>query len=169
MSRFPDGHRDAVHIRPATAADRDAVLAIRTAAIRTSTSLWIDTVPAPEEHAAWFDGRVASGALIVAAVTAPDRPAPSADGAGEDVLGFASFGPLRPYDGYRYTAEDTVHLRHDALGRGIGRALLEALIVRARDAGMHSMIGMIEASNAASIGLHERVGFQQVGRIPQAG
>jgi L-amino acid N-acyltransferase YncA len=139
----------------------DAVLAIRGDAIRSSAALWIDDQPAPAEADAWFDEHLQSGSLLVA-VDASD-PAPGT------VLGFAAFGPLRDYSGYRFTAEDSVYLLPQAQGRGVGGALLRALVERAGELGMHSMCAFIEAENAASIRLHARAGFTEVGRIPQAG
>lgn len=143
-------------VRAAEPRDRDAVIAIRDEAIRSSTALWIDEVPTREVARAWFDQQVRGGTVLVAVH----------DGA---VVGFAAFGPLRPYSGYRFTAEDSVYLVDAAQGQGLGRALLEALVVRAAENGEHSLIGMIEASNSASLALHARCGFTEVGRVPQAG
>lgn len=146
-------------IRPVVEADRDAVIAIRDEAIRTSWALWIEEVPTREAARAWFAGHLAGGTMLVAELAeAPGQP-----------VGFASFSPLREYDGYRLTAEDSVYLAPQAQGHGLGRALLEGLVVRAADDGMHSLIGMIEASNTPSVRLHGRCGFTQVGLIPQAG
>lgn len=146
-------------IRPARPADADAVIAIRADAIATSAALWIDDVPPHAEALTWFEDHLASGSMLVAA---------DDDGAGP-VIGFATHSPLRPHPGYRETAEDSIYLAEAARGRGLGRALLEALVTAAAGAGMHSLIGMIEGSNAASIALHERCGFAVVGRIPEAG
>lgn len=143
-------------VRPARPEDARTVIGIRDEAIRTSTALWIDTVPPPEDASAWFEHQRERGTVLVA----------EHDG---EVVGFAAYGPLRPYDGYRHTAEDSVYLVEAAQGLGLGRALLEALVVRATETGEHSLIGMIEASNAASLALHARCGFTEVGRIPQAG
>ena len=179
-------------IRPARPDDADAVIAIRNDAIRTSTALWIDTVPSEDAARAWAAEHVELGSMLVVELldggADPDGPADAdLDSPGTDstdraadrpepvtappgrVVGFASHAPLRPYDGYRWTAEDSVYLTADAQGRGLGRALLEALVPLAASQGAHSLIGMIEASNTASIALHERCGFTETGRIPQAG
>ena len=55
------------------------------------------------------------------------------------------------------------------LRRGLGRALLAAVIARARGAGKHAMVAAIEAGNAPSIRLHESLGFVPVGTMPQVG
>lgn len=145
-------------IRPARAQDAEAVGAIRAAAIATSTGLWIDEPPTAEQSAAWAAGHLERGTMLVAA-----------DAAAGTVLGYATFGPLRDYSGYRRTGEVSIYLVEEAQGRGIGRALLEALVERAREAGMHSLQGWIEAGNAASIALHARCGFTEVARIPESG
>lgn len=159
-----------LEIRSALPADKDTVLAIRADAIRSSAALWIDDQPAPAEADAWFDEHLQSGSLLVAVDAGADA------GAGAEtshvpgmVLGFATFGPLRDYAGYRFTAEDSVYLRPQAQGQGVGGRLLDALVDRAGELGMHSMCAFIEAGNAASIRLHVRAGFTEVGRIPQAG
>ena len=85
------------------------------------------------------------------------------------VLGFAYAGPFRPRAAYRYTVEDSVYIAPDALGRGVGKALMEALIARARALGKHVMIAAIDAGNPASLALHKTLGFREVGLLPQVG
>lgn len=156
-------------IRPLRAEDADAVIAIRDDAIRTSTALWIDEVPPVDAARAWAAGHLERGSMLVAELL-PENGDGAAGGAEQGrVVGFASHAPLRPYDGYRWTAEDSVYLTEDAQGRGLGRALLEALVPLAAEQGAHSLIGFIEASNTGSVVLHERCGFTEVGRVPQAG
>lgn len=62
-----------------------------------------------------------------------------------------------------------MYVRDGERGRGIGRALLEELIARARTRGAHVMVAGVESGNAGSIALHERLGFVEVGRMPQVG
>jgi phosphinothricin acetyltransferase len=85
------------------------------------------------------------------------------------VLGYATFGDWRAWDGYRHTVEHSVYVRADRRGGGIGRALMAALIDRARGLGKHVMVAGIEAGNTGSIRLHEALGFRQVGLLPQVG
>ena len=84
-----------------------------------------------------------------------------------DVLGYASFGDWRAFDGYRHTVEHSVYVRADARGGGIGEALMEALIQRAKAIGKHEMVAGIEAGNTGSIRLHEKLGFEQVGLLTE--
>lgn len=88
---------------------------------------------------------------------------------GAKVVGYASYGPFRAFDGYRGTVEHSVYVRTDLRGGGRGRALLSALILRARAQGLHVMVAAIEAENNASIILHQRLGFAAVGLMPQVG
>ena len=88
---------------------------------------------------------------------------------GARVLGFASFGDFRSWPGYRYTVEHSVHVVADGRGQGTGRALMERLLPRAVDLGKHVMVAGIDASNAASIRFHERLGFERVGLLREVG
>lgn len=86
------------------------------------------------------------------------------------VVGFAALGPYRPRPAYRWTVEDTVYVAPRALGRGIGRSLLDELIDRAGSAGYRQMIAVIgDSANAASIALHAGAGFARVGVLTDIG
>ena len=85
------------------------------------------------------------------------------------VLGYASYGPWRDFDGYRHTAEHSVYVRETARGQGIGRNLMEALIAEARSRGIHVLVAGIEAENTASILLHHKMGFLDVGTLHEVG
>ena len=73
------------------------------------------------------------------------------------------------WPGYRHTVEHSIHVRQDCWGRGIGRALVDALVERARAQGKHVMIAGIDAENVGSIRFHERLGFFEVARLPEIG
>ena len=85
------------------------------------------------------------------------------------VAGFASFATFRPWQGYRYSVEHSIYIDPLLQGRGIGKALLEALIARAESLGIHVMIAGIEASNAVSLTLHRQAGFAPCGCLRQVG
>ena len=90
--------------------------------------------------------------------------------AGGMVLGYAYAGPYRARSAYRFTVEDSIYLSADAAGRGIGSALLEALLARCTAAGARQMIAVIgDSGNAASIALHRRFGFAHAGLLKSAG
>ncbi len=85
------------------------------------------------------------------------------------ILGFATYGQFRGGVGYRYSVENTVLLAPGASGRGMGRALIEALCDRARAQGHHSMIAGISGENPAGVAFHGRCGFTAVATIPEVG
>lgn len=85
------------------------------------------------------------------------------------LLGFASYGKFRPQPAFKYTVEHSIYLHSEHRGKGIGRVLLDALIEHAHAHQIHCMVGVIDASNTASIMLHEQLGFGYAGTIRQAG
>ena len=87
----------------------------------------------------------------------------------DGVIGYGSFGDFRPFEGYRVTVEHSIYVAKEARGQGAGDALLQALIDEAGRMDKHNMIGGIDASNAASIALHVKFGFEEVGRMPGVG
>ena len=87
------------------------------------------------------------------------------------ILGYAYAGPFRPRPAYRHSVENSVYVAPQAQRRGVGRVLLDALIVRCTDAGFRQMIAVIGDSTlqAASIGLHAAAGFRMVGTLDAVG
>lgn len=144
-------------IRDLTEEDLPAVLEIYNDAVARTTAIWNERLVDLENRRLWVADRARAGYPILVAVE------------GDTVLGYASFGDWRAFDGYRHTVEHSVYVRGDRRGAGIGRALMEALIQRARARGKHVMVAGIEAGNAASIRLHEALGFVQTGVMRQVG
>ncbi|PHY14074.1 GNAT family N-acetyltransferase [Caulobacter sp. B11] len=86
------------------------------------------------------------------------------------VLGYAYAGPFRLRAAYRYTVEDSVYVGPEAVGRGVGRALLSELITACEALGLRQMVAVIgDSGNAASIGLHQALGFAPTGIAPAMG
>lgn len=86
------------------------------------------------------------------------------------VAGYAYAGPYRPRPAYRYTVENSVYVADWAQRRGVGRALLNALIPACEAAGKRQMIAVIgDSGNHASIELHRAAGFQHVGLLKTVG
>lgn len=144
-------------IRDADREDLAAILAIYNHAVVHTTAVWNETPGTLEERNLWLDGKHQRGFPVLVAVE------------GDAVLGFASYGDFRPWPGYSRSIEHSIYVAPDQHRRGIGRALLIALIERAREGGFHAMIGGIDASNEGSIALHKALGFTEVGRLPQVG
>ena len=86
------------------------------------------------------------------------------------LLGYALVAPWKSKRAYRYTVEDSIYLGPAASGKGLGRALLGALIDASRAAGLKEMLAVIADQGAeASIALHERFGFTEIGRMGRVG
>ncbi|AMA47288.1 GNAT family N-acetyltransferase [Pseudomonas alabamensis] len=145
------------HLRDALPDDLPDLLAIYNDAVLNTTAIWNETPVDLANRQAWFELRAAQRYPILVAV----------DNSG--VLGYASFGDWRPFEGFRYTVEHSVYVRGDQRGKGLGPVLMEALIERARAGGKHVMVAAIESGNAASIRLHERLGFVVTGQMAQVG
>jgi phosphinothricin acetyltransferase len=89
---------------------------------------------------------------------------------GADVAGYGYCAPYRPRSAYRYALEDSIYIRHDMTGRGIGKLLLEQLIARCAALGYRQIIAVIgDSANAASIGVHAACGFLRVGTLRSVG
>lgn len=145
-------------IRDATEADLPGILAIYNEIIDNSTAVYALEPVSLENRAQWMAEREAQGFPVLAAVE------------GAQVLGFASYGEWRgAWAGYKFTVEHTVHVEAGHRGSGIGRQLMEVLIARAEQAGLHVMIGAIDADNTASIRFHERLGFKTAAHFHEAG
>jgi L-amino acid N-acyltransferase YncA len=85
------------------------------------------------------------------------------------VVGFCYASQFRPREGYRYTVEDSIYVRADCIGHGVGKALLSKLMSECQARGRHSMVACICGVNVSSVALHASLGFQQAGLLPEAG
>jgi phosphinothricin acetyltransferase len=86
------------------------------------------------------------------------------------VQGFAYYAQYRDRSAYRFAAEDSVYVRDDVRGQGVGKALVAALVDSAARRGFRQMIAVIgDSENVGSIGLHLAAGFRQVGVLRAAG
>jgi phosphinothricin acetyltransferase len=91
-------------------------------------------------------------------------------GEGEGIIGFAYYNQLRDRSAFRYAAEDSIYVRNDVRGQGVGKALVAALLERAAEAGFRQMFALIgDSDNVGSIGLHVSLGFRQAGVLKSAG
>jgi len=149
-----------ITIRDATADDLAVILELNNALIPVDTTAWTERLETIDERRDWFAHKQADGWPVLVA---------ELDGA---VVGFATFGEFREnrrWEGYRFTAELTIHVAGDRHGAGIGRLLMEALVERARVAGLHTLVAAVDGANEGSIRFHERLGFVETARMPQIG
>jgi phosphinothricin acetyltransferase len=144
-------------IRPYRPDDLAAILAIFNDAIVNTTAIWVDDTVDLDNRRAWVAAREAAGYPVLIAEI-------------EDaVAGYASFGDFRPFPGYRRTVEHSIYVDARFRRRGIADRLLTALEAPARALGKHVLIGGIGADNVASLALHAKHGYAEVGRMPEVG
>lgn len=149
-----------VTVRPAVEADLPAITHLFNVLIPTTATAWRDHLADDEEMSEWWERQAAAGHPVVVA---------EADGV---VVGYATWTGFRGGDrfpGYRQTVEHTIHVDSEQHGRGVGRALLEALVTEARRRALHVMVGAIDSENTGSLAFHEALGFIEVGRMPEVG
>ncbi|TQJ32616.1 GNAT family N-acetyltransferase [Microbacterium sp. SLBN-146] len=86
------------------------------------------------------------------------------------ILGYALVAPLSMKSGYRFSVENSIYLGQAATGKGLGRALLQALITACEQAGIREIVAVISDKGAeGSVALHEKFGFVEVGRMGRVG
>jgi L-amino acid N-acyltransferase YncA len=147
-----------ITIRPATLDDLGAILDIYNDAVLTTTATY-DYEPRSMDHrVAWYEDHLRNGYPIFVAV----------DGNG-NVIGWSSLSRFHDRMGYRFTSENSIYVAATHRGQGIGKQLLEPLIASAKEKKLRAIIAVIDADNAASIKLHEKYGFEHVGRFKKVG
>jgi phosphinothricin acetyltransferase len=145
-------------VRPAIADDLPAIHSIYAHHVLHGFATFEEEPPSIEELARRFRDVTGRGLPYLVAE------------AGGVVAGFGYCAPYRLRSAYRYTLEDSIYVRHDMTGRGVGRALLEELIRRCERLGYRQIIAVIgDSANAGSIGVHAACGFLRVGVLRSAG
>lgn len=145
-----------VTVRLARVADAEAIRTIYNHEVLHTTATF-DLVPRSlADQEAWIAARSGAFAAIVAVESDPTTGA-------EEVVGFGALSPYKERAAYRTSVEDSVYVRRDRGGRGIGRQIVFALLDIAEQSGFHSVFARIEASGTASRALHARCGFGLVG------
>jgi phosphinothricin acetyltransferase len=144
----------------ATDADLPAILAIFNDVVATSTAIYRDDPFTLADRAAWLGERRAGGFPVLVAREGGGGP-------GGRVAAVGSYGPFRPQPGYATTVEHTVMVDPARRGGGLGTQMVGALLEHAARDGYHAMVASIDAENVGSIRMHERLGFAEVGRMPE--
>ena len=136
----------------------NAILQLFNDAIVNSTALYDYHPRAPEFMQKWFAAKRAHQCPVIGAVNQQGT-----------LLAFASWGAFRDYPANKYTIEHSVYVRNDCRRQGLAKKLLQELIIRARAADKHVLVGVIDADNSGSIALHEQLGFTHAGTLAQIG
>jgi len=149
---------DGAAVRAATESDLPAILEIVNDAILNTTA-WYDYEPWDlAQLAAWLRGKSDAGWPVLVAI-----------GRDGGLAGFGSLGHFRARAAYHKTAEHSVYVAASHRGLGYGRLLLGAIIDAARGLGLHTLIGGVDSENAASLAFHRALGFEEAGRMREAG
>ncbi|MGV8853481.1 MAG: GNAT family N-acetyltransferase [Devosia sp.] len=140
-------------LRPFAWADVPAITAIYKHYVEHSVATFDLQAPGEDVLAEKFGHMLAAGHPIVMAE--------AADGA---LLGYSYASVYRPRPAYRFTCENSVYCAPDAMGRGLGSAMMGQIISQSRSFGFRQMIAVITAEGTGSIKLHEKLGFRHIGR-----
>lgn len=141
-----------------TADHLPAIQAIYNDAILNTTSLYEYSPRTDEVMREWFADRERAGVPVLGIEWEPGV-----------LAGFATWGPFRPRAAYKYSIEHSVYVDERFRGEGVGRQLLQALIVAAKKRDIHMIIAGIDATNVASVALHSSLGFRCCGTVREAG
>ncbi len=147
-----------MEIRPATQADLPEIQAIYAHHVLNGTGTFEEMPPSIEDMNLRFDAAAARGWRWLVATDATG------------VIAFAYFAQIRERSAYRCTAEDSVYVREDVRGQGVGKALVSQLLAEAEAAGFRQMVAVIgDSENIGSIGMHASLGFQRSGTLKAVG
>lgn len=146
-----------MQIRPAVEDDLPAITEIYNYEVEHSTATFDTTPVTLEQQTVWLDSHASQR-----------RPVLVADDGGT-VAGWASASDWADRCAYARAAEVSVYVRANHRGRGVGRALLEALIERTREAGVGVLLARICTESEPSIHLHASLGFQSIGTMRRVG
>ena len=147
-----------VTIRDASPADVPAIHAIYAHHVVHGLASFEEVAPPVEEMRSRYDAIVGGGKPYLVA---------EIDGR---VVGYGYASTYRTRSAYRYTLENSIYIDERARGQGVGTALLDALIARCRNGPWRQMLAVIgDSANAASIGVHRKAGFRQVGLFEKVG
>lgn len=155
-------------IRRAQRRDAAGIVEIHNEVVTRSTAIF-DILPRTlEEQVAWVDEHTGAHPALVAVET-PERGDDVALEPTGGIVGFASLSPFRSRPAYAPTVENSVYVREDRHGGGLGRALLDEILILAADGGFHSVMARIADHNEGSIALHTACGFGVVGVEKEVG
>jgi phosphinothricin acetyltransferase len=147
-----------MEIRPALAPDIAEIQAIYAHHVLHGTGTFEEIPPSVEEMTQRWQNVTSKGWAWLVAVDATG------------VAGYGYYQQIRDRSAYRYTAEDSIYIRDDVRGQGVGKSMVQALLAAAEEAGFRQMIAVIgDSENVGSIGVHTSLGFRKVGVLHATG
>jgi phosphinothricin acetyltransferase len=135
-----------------------AILDLFNDTILHSTAIYENLPRPPESMVEWFKKKEDNGFPVIGAEDETGR-----------LAGFTTYGTFRPGEGFGHTVEDSIYVHKDFRCTGLGFTLMRRLIETALRQQIHSLVGVIDAENRASIALHEKLGFKHAGTLKEAG
>jgi len=145
-------------LKPCTEKQLPEILDIFNEAILNSTALYDYKTRTMETMYAWYADKQKHNSPVIGSFDENNV-----------LLGFATYGMFRVRPAYKYTVEHSVYVRSDFRGQGLGKVLLREIIRKATEQDFHVLVGVIDASNAASQKLHENEGFVLTGVMTEVG
>lgn len=146
----------APELRLATEADLPAINDIHSHYVKTTTSTYALEPMTPEQRHAWFVGRAEIHPVTVVEI----------DG---EIVSWGAMGTFRVLGGYRNTVENSLYVHPNHVRKGLGTLMLLDQLDRCRQLGLHAIVAVVDSGQTASIQLHLKHGFKEVGRLPQIG
>jgi len=144
-----------IHCRPE---HLEAIRGIYNHEILHTTALYEYEPRSAETMAAWWAAKQAAGLPVLGIEKGPGA-----------LAAFATWGPFRAFPAYQHSVEHSVYVETTFQGRGMGRTLVTALADEAVTRHLHMMVGVIDATNTASIALHRQCGFTHGGTLREVG
>ena len=146
-----------IKIRPYQIEDAPILLEIINYNILNATALYDYEPRTLENQVAILEEKLSKGFPVIVATE------------NQMVVGFGYYSEFRLREAYKFTVEHSVYAHPNHLGKGIGKSILENLILLAKAQKLHTMIGVIDAENQSSIEFHKKFGFEIVGTIKESG
>jgi L-amino acid N-acyltransferase len=134
------------------------ILDIFNEAILNSTAMYDYQPRTMEQMIQWFGTKTMANFPVIGAIDSQGK-----------LLGFASYGTFRAWPAYKYSVEHSIYVHKDYRGLGLGRSLMQQLIMVAQGQQYHVMIAAIDVNNPGSRALHESLGFVHGGTLKQVG
>ena len=162
-------------VRPATAADAEAICRIYNQGIDDRVATLETELRAPDERRQWLQSRSPRHPVIVAELTEPGRSSCQAThevsglAAPVTVVGWGSLNVFNPREAYRHVADFSVYVERAHRGKGAGTVLLTRLIELGREHGFHKLVLSAFPSNTGGMALYSKLGFRTVGVYKEQG